>query len=77
MVALIIVLAVVGGAIGWAAWYDAKQRRRGVRVRPGGAMANEALHHRVDIDAVPYEPARQAGQRDWATYRARDRKRRD
>lgn len=73
---LAIVIAVVAVMLGAAVVYDAKQRRRGVRVRSGVDVLNEAVHHRVDIDAVPYEPARHAGQRDWATYRRRDRKRR-
>ena len=72
---LAIVLAVVAVMLGGAVAYDARQRRRGVRVRRGVDVLNESLHHRVDINAVPYEPARHAGQRDWATYRRRDRKR--
>lgn len=72
---LAIVLAVVAVMLGVAVVYDVRQRRRGVRVRSGVDVLNESVHHRVDIDAVPYEPARHAGQRDWATYRRRDRKR--
>ena len=70
----IVVLAVLAVGFAVAFWYDAHQRRRGILVRPGGAMELEASHNRADINAVPYEPARQAGQRDWATYRRRDRK---
>ena len=72
---LAIVVAVVAVMLGVAVAYDVRQRRRGVRVRSGVDVLNESVHHRVDIDAVPYEPARHAGQRDWATYRRRDRKR--
>jgi hypothetical protein len=43
--------------------------------RSAASIASEAMHHRLDINAVPYEPPRQPGQRDWATYRRRDRKR--
>jgi hypothetical protein len=64
-----------GGALIAAAVYDWRQRRRGVAVRSGADVEREAAHHRVDINAVPYEPARHAGQRDWATYRRRDRHR--
>ena len=66
----IVVLMLVG-----ATAYDARQRRRGVSTRHLRQASDEAVHHRLDINAVPYEPARQAGQRDWATYRRRDRKR--
>ena len=69
-----IVVAIVAVALGVAAIYDVKQRRRGIVVRNGVEVVNEATHHRHDIDAVPYEPARHAGQREWATYRRRDRK---
>ena len=71
----LVVLLIVGAGLGAAFWYDVRQRRRGNLVRSGGAIELEAAHHRVDIDAVPYEPARHAGQRDWATYRRRDKKR--
>jgi DNA topoisomerase VI subunit B len=70
-----IVAGVVGLGLLGAVLYDARQRHRGVAVRSSGSLSNESMHHRVDINAVPYEPARQAGQRDWATYRKRDRKR--
>lgn len=70
-----VVLIVIGVAFALAFWYDVHQRRRGILVRSGGAIDVESMHHRVDINAVPYEPARHAGQRDWATYRRRDRKR--
>jgi hypothetical protein len=71
----LIVAAVVSAGLGWAVCYDRRMRRRGVGVVAGRAMERESMHHRVDINAVPYEPARHAGQRDWATYRRRDRKR--
>ena len=71
----LVVLLVIGAALGVALWYDVHQRRRGIVVRSGGAMDVESMHNRVDINAVPYEPARHAGHRDWATYRRRDRKR--
>ena len=72
----LVVLIVISVALSLAFWYDVHQRRRGIAVRSGGALDLEATHHRADINAVPYEPARHAGQRDWATYRQRDRKRR-
>ena len=71
----LIVLAALVGALGLAAVYDLRQRRRGVSPRHLSQASDEAIHHRLDINAVPYEPARHAGQRDWATYRRRDRKR--
>ena len=72
--ASIIVATVIGMLVASAFVYDARQRRRGVSVRAGRDLDVEAMNHRVDINAVPYEPARHAGQRDWATYRRRDRK---
>ena len=72
--ASIIVAAVIGMLVAGAFVYDVRQRRRGVSVRDGRELDVEAMNHRVDINAVPYEPARHAGQRDWATYRRRDRK---
>ena len=71
---LVVVAAVIGALVGAAFLYDLRQRRRGVSVRSGRELDLESMHHRVDIDAAPYEPARHAGQRDWATYRRRDRK---
>ena len=58
-----------------AAMYDRRQRRRGSG-QTWLDIDREAVQHRVDINAAPYEPARHAGQRDWATYRRRDRRRR-
>jgi hypothetical protein len=72
---LVVIATVVGLAAVLALVVDRRDRRRGAVRRSIGAMSTEATHHRVDIDAVPYEPARHAGQRDWATYRRRDRKR--
>ena len=66
--------AVVAAALLLTALYDRRQRRRGGRLRGGGEISSESNHHRIDINAVAYEPVRQPGQRDWATYRARDRK---
>ena len=71
----VIVLSLLGGGLVLAAAYDFLQRRRGVATRHWSQASDEAVHHRLDINAVPYEPARHAGQRDWATYRRRDRKR--
>lgn len=75
MLAVVVVLSLLGGALVLAAVYDLRQRRRGVSTRHLRQASDEAIHHRLDINAVPYEPARHAGQRDWATYRRRDRKR--
>jgi hypothetical protein len=72
---LIVVAAVIAVAVLLAAWIDLRDRRQGATRRNLRELGAEATHHRVDIDAVPYEPARHAGQRDWATYRQRDRKR--
>jgi hypothetical protein len=58
-----------------AAAYDWRQRRRGTAVRTGSELERESMHSRLDLNAAPYEPARHAGQRDWATYRRRDRRR--
>jgi heme A synthase len=73
-----VVAAVIGAmvavALVWAWVYDRRMRRRGVQIAAGREMEQESMHSRVDINAVPYEPARHAGQRDWATYRRRDRK---
>jgi hypothetical protein len=77
----VVVLLVVGAVFVLmllaAVAYDARQRRHGLLVRDSAELVNESMHHRVDINAVAYEPVRQPGQRDWATYRARDRKHRD
>jgi hypothetical protein len=75
MTALVAVIAVVGAAAVLAGVVDWRDRRHGAARRSIRDLSAEATHHRVDIDAVPYEPARHAGQRDWATYRRRDRKR--
>jgi len=72
---LIVIGSVLALALVIALVYDWQDRRHGAGQRRGGDILGEAVHHRVDIDAVPYEPARHAGQRDWATYRQRDRKR--
>jgi hypothetical protein len=74
----VLVVASVIGLMALVAFsYDLRQRRRGGVVRNSSALVNESMHHRVDINAVPYEPPRRPGQRDWATYRVRDRKHRD
>jgi hypothetical protein len=70
------VLAAFGAALLAAASYDWVQRRRGVSVRAGRDITSETLHNHIDLEALPYEPARHAGQRDWATYRRRDKRRR-
>jgi hypothetical protein len=71
---LIVIGSVLGLALVLALVLDRRDKRHGAHQRRGGDILGEAIHHRVDIDAVPYEPARHAGQRDWATYRRRDRK---
>ena len=75
MTALVAIAVVIVVAVGLAVFVDQRDRRHGGSRRSIRDMSSEATHHRVDIDAVPYEPARHAGQRDWATYRQRDRKR--
>lgn len=74
MTALVAIAVVVVLAVALALVVDRRDRRQGAVRRPVRDMSTEATHHRVDIDAVPYEPARHPGQRDWATYRQRDRK---
>jgi hypothetical protein len=69
-----LLLVVPTAALVAAAAYDWRQRHRGSG-RGWLDIDHEAVHNRVDINAVPYEPARHAGQRDWATYRRRDRHR--
>jgi hypothetical protein len=68
-------LGLLGVLLVVAAVYDVRHARRGESRRRTADVLSEAMHHRLDINAVPYEPAREAGQRDWATYRRRDRKR--
>lgn len=75
MTGLIVIGSVLLFALALAVVFDWRDWRQGATRRRGGEMLGEAVHSRVDIDAVPYEPARHAGQRDWATYRQRDRKR--
>jgi hypothetical protein len=71
---LLVVAMALGVMMLAAVGYDIRQRRRGRRVRGSSALVGESMHHRADINAVAYEPVRQPGQRDWATYRIRDRK---
>ena len=75
MTGLVVIGSVLLLALFIALAFDRRDKRHGATRRGGGEILGEAVHHRVDIDAVPYEPARHAGQRDWATYRQRDRKR--
>ena len=75
MTGLVVIGSVLFLALVVAVVLDRRDKRHGASRRRGGDMLGEAVHSRVDIDAVPYEPARHAGQRDWATYRQRDRKR--
>ena len=70
-----VALGLLAGALGAATVYDVRVRRRGGSLRRSGELLDESVHSRIDIDAPPYEPARHAGQRDWATYRRRDRRR--
>jgi hypothetical protein len=70
----IVAVAAVGLALLAAAGYDRRQRRRGLRLRDSRALLDESTHSRIDLNAVPYEPVRRAGGRDWATYRRRDRR---
>lgn len=62
--------AVVVGAVGLAALYDYRARRRGWKVR---ASTEEALNNRLDVESV-HNPYLQGGKQDWMTYRQRDRK---
>jgi hypothetical protein len=74
VIGLVVIGTALALALAIALVYDWRDRRHTGGQRRGGDMLGEAVHHRADIDAVPYEPARHAGQRDWATYRRRDRK---
>jgi hypothetical protein len=69
-----IFLGIVGGviiiAVGLAAWYDHRAKRRGWRV---GASTEEALQNRMDVDSVR-NPMLQGGRQDWMTSRQRDHK---
>jgi len=75
VIGLIVIGSALALALVVAVSFDWRDRQHSSGRRRGSDMLREAVHHRVDIDAVPYEPARHAGQRDWATYRQRDRKR--
>lgn len=72
-VRIVIFLAVVGGviivALGLAAWYDHRAKRRGGRV---GASTEEALQNRMDLEMN--NPMVQGGNEDWMTWRRRDQK---
>jgi hypothetical protein len=69
-----IFLGIVGGviiiAVGLAAWYDHRAKRRGWRV---SASTEEAFQNRMDVDAVK-NPMVQGGRQDWMTSRQRDHK---
>ena len=73
---LVIVGSVIGVLLAGAVVYDLRARRRGLAVRGGRALEQEATHSRIDLTVPPFEPSREPGQQDWATYRSRDRKRR-
>ena len=72
---LVIVGSVIGVLLLVAVVYDLRARRRGVAVRGGRELEQEATHSRIDLSVPPFEPSREAGQQDWATYRRRDRRR--
>ena len=76
MTGFIVIAALIAMAAVIVLVVDHRDRRHRAIRRSGASVLSEAVHHRADINAVPYEPARHAGQRDWATYRRRDRKRR-
>ncbi len=68
-------LGIVGGviivALGLAAWYDHRAKRRGWRVGPS---TGEAFQHRMDVESMD-NPIVQGGNEDWMTWRSRDQKR--
>jgi hypothetical protein len=68
-----IFLAVVGGviiiALGLAAWYDRRAKRRGWHV---GASTGEALQHRMDVESIQ-NPAIVACHRDGTGVLSRGR----
>ena len=70
LVWLVIAGGVILGAIGLAALYDYRARRRGWRV---SASTEEAFHNRLDVESIS-NPFLQGGKQDWMTYRHRDRK---
>ena len=69
-----IFLGIVGGviiiAVGLAAWYDHRAKRRGWRV---GASTEEALQNRMDVEAID-SPLGQGETQGWMTWRQRDQK---
>lgn len=68
---LVVILGgVIAGAVGLAALYDYRARRRGWKV---SASTTEAFNNRLDVAAV-HNPYLQGGKQDWMTYRQRDRK---
>jgi hypothetical protein len=75
MAVLIVLVSVLGLLLVGAAVYDWRARRRGLSVRSGRELDHESMHSRIDLNVPPFEPSREAGQQDWATYRRRDRKR--
>ncbi|HWG11782.1 MAG TPA: hypothetical protein VG268_00775 [Streptosporangiaceae bacterium] len=68
-------LEVIGGvivaAVGLAAWYDRRAKRRGWHA---GVSSREALQNRMDVEAID-SPLGQGKTRDWMTWRQRDQKR--
>lgn len=66
--------AIVGGviviALGLAARYDHRAKRRGLRV---GVSTEEAFQHRMDVESMN-NPMVQGGKEDWMTWRKRDQK---
>ena len=67
---VVIAGGVIAAAIGLAALYDYRARRRGWRV---SASTEEAINNRLDVEAI-HNPFLQGGKQDWMTYRQRDRK---
>lgn len=69
---VVIAGGVIVGAIGFAALFDLRARRRGWRV---SASTEEAFHNRLDVESLSHTgPFLQGGKQDWMTYRHRDRK---
>jgi hypothetical protein len=68
---VVIAAGIIAGAIGFAALYDYRARRRGWRVR---ASTEEAFNNRLDVEAIR-NPYLQGGKQDWMTHRQRDRRR--
>jgi hypothetical protein len=69
---LLAVGGIIVAAVGAAAIYDHRAKRRGWRV---SASTEEAFHNRLDVEALKHGgPPLQGVSQEWMTYRRRDQK---